>query len=481
MPVIRVRRSTVIDAPVQAVWEVLRDFNGHAAWHPAIADSAIEDGAAADAIGCIRRFRLREGGGVLREQLLWLDDRARAFGYCLLSGPLPLHDYVATVRLRPVTDRGGTFWTWESRFRVPDGEAERLAALVGEGIYQTGFDAVRRLLRAAPAPSAVSSTSGAIVVARHGGPEVLTWTELAVRAPGPGEVRLRHTAIGVNFIDIYARTGRFRLIDPPAVPGMEAAGVVQEVGSGVHGLRPGDRVGYACAPAGAYASERTMAADLLVPLPDDLDDITAAAVLLKGMTAEFLLHRVHRVSAGETVLVHAAAGGTGLLLCQWASALGATVIGTVSTEAKASLARAQGCAHVIVTSAEDFVARIADITAGRGCDVVYDGIGQDSFLRSYAALAVCGHLVSFGQASGDLQPVDIGGFAAKSATVSRPNFGHYTDTPAKLAAATSRLFAALRLGQIRVARPRTLALRDAAEAHRALEARETTGATVLIP
>ncbi len=484
MTVVAVRRSTVLDAPLAEVWAVLRDFNGHAEWHPAIAESTIEDGRPADAVGCVRRFRLRNGGGVLREQLLWFDDGAHGFGYCLLAGPLPLRDYVATVRLRPVTDGGGTFWTWESRFRAPADEAVRLAELVGEGIYQAGFAALRRRLARAPGSAAAgrgSGRSGAIVVSRYGGPEVLTWTERPVPAPGPGEVRLRHTAIGVNFIDIYTRSGAFRLLDPPAVPGMEAAGVVLDVGPGVPGLGPGDRVGYACAPPGAYAAERTMRAELLLQLPDTLDDITAAAVLLKGLTAEFLLHRVHRLVPGETVLVHAAAGGTGLLVSQWASALGATVIGVVSTEDKARLARAHGCAHVVVTRAGDFIGQVSEITGGRGCDVVYDGVGRATFLQSYQALAPCGHLVSFGQASGTIEPVDIAGFAAKSATVSRPNFEHYTDTRTKLLPAADRLFAALRLGVLRVAPPRQVALQAAAAAHQALERRETTGATVLIP
>ncbi len=478
---VSVRRGTVIAAPIDAVWDVVRDFNGHARWHPSIAESVIEDGRRSDEIGCVRRFRLRDGDGVLREQLLWLNDRDHAYSYCILASPLPLQHYVATVRLRPITDGGGTFVTWESRFRAPAEQADRLATLVGDGIYQAGFDALRRLLRAAPMPVQHSGTAGAIIVSAYGGPEVLRWTELSVPAPAPGDVRLRHTAIGVNFIDVYTRTGYFRLLTPPAVPGMEAAGVVLEAGAGVHGFRPGDRVGYACAPVGAYATERTMPADLLVPLPDDIDDATAAAVLLKGMTAEFLLHRVHQIRQGETVLVHAAAGGTGILLAQWASALGATVIGVVSTEDKARVARAHGCAHVILTAAEDFVARTEKITGGRGCDVVYDGVGRDTFARSLAALAPCGHLVSFGQASGGIEPADISGWAAKSATVSRPNFGHYTDTPAKVIASTDRLFSAIRLGVLRLPRPTRLPLREAAAAHRALEGRGTTGATVLIP
>jgi NADPH:quinone reductase-like Zn-dependent oxidoreductase len=487
---ITVRRSAVIEAPIENVWAVLRDFNSHAAWHPEVAQSRIEGDLPSDVVGCARRFRLRDGSE-LREQLLWLSDREHAFRYCILASPVPLNDYVATVRLRPVTDGGGTFCTWEGQFRTPAEQESQLASLVGERIYAAGFDALRRYpalpvrvsVSPTPAPryAPASGTAGAIVVTRHGGPEVLAWREVPVPAPGPGEVRIRHTAIGVNFIDIYARTGYFSLIEPPGVPGMEAAGVVLAIGEGVTHLRPGDRVAYACMPPGAYTTERTMPAALVVGLPDDIADELAASVLLKGLTAEFLLHRVHRVAEGETVLVHAAAGGTGLLLAQWASALGATVIGTVSTDEKGRLALAHGCAHAIVVSGEDFVSRVMALTDGRGVDVVYDGVGKDTFLGSYEALATCGHLVSFGQASGSIPPADIAGFAGKSATVSRPNFSHYTGTRIEVAGGANRLFQALRRGLIRVPPPRRVALRDAAEAHRALEARETTGATILVP
>jgi len=302
-----------------------------------------------------------------------------------------------------------------------------------------------------------------------------------VPPPGPGEVRLRHTAIGLNYIDVYCRTGYFRLAEPPAPLGMEAAGVVTDVGEGVVGLSPRDRVAYACPPLGAYAEVRTMKAELLAPLPEDIDDETAAGGLLKGMTAEFLLHRVHRLRDGETVLVHAAAGGVGLLLCQWAAHLGAIVIGTVGSEEKAGLARRHGCAYPIIYSREDFTARVMEITEGRGADVVYDAVGQATFMKSYEALAVRGHLVSFGQASGPIEPIDIGAFAAKSAKVSRPNFGHYTSTPAEVTAITERLFEAMRRGIVRVQVNQRFPLRDAAMAHRELEARRTTGATVLLP
>jgi NADPH:quinone reductase-like Zn-dependent oxidoreductase len=333
-----------------------------------------------------------------------------------------------------------------------------------------------------PAPTPGQSlTANAIVIDAYGGPDVLQVRAVAVPAPGPGEVRLRHTAIGVNYIDVYARTGYYPLIAPPGIPGMEAAGIVQDVGPGVSGLRPGDRVAYACAPTGAYAELRTMQADLIVRLPDSVSDRLAAAVMLKGMSAEFLLHRVHAVEAGDTILVHAAAGGVGQLLCQWASHLGATVIGTVGSPEKAAVARAAGCAHPIVYTETDFVAAVAELTAGRGCDVVYDAVGADTFMKSYAALALRGHLVSYGQASGPIPPIDIAAFAGKSAQVSRPNFGHYTGTPGEVRAICDRLFRALAEGIIRPEIGQEFPLRAAAEAHRALEGRRTVGSTILIP
>jgi NADPH:quinone reductase-like Zn-dependent oxidoreductase len=495
---VEVRRSTVIDAPVDAVWTVLRDFNGHDRWHPAVAESVIEDGRRADEVGCVRRFRLTAGGQI-REQLLRLSDEERSMTYCILEAPVPLIDYVATLRLTPVTDGARTFWDWRSTFRTPPGEADAMVAMVGGAIYEGGFAAIkahfgqaaasvaprRPTMRPPPAaPRIVGSApleGNAVMVERFGGPEVLRWERAAAPPPGPGEVRLRHDAIGLNYIDVYTRTGYYPLIEPPGIPGMEAAGTILDVGPGVHGLLPGDRVAYACPPPGAYAEVRTMAADLLVLLPDDLDEERAAAVLLKGMSAEFLLHRVHRVREGDTILVHAAAGGVGQLLCQWARAIGATVIGTVGSTEKARIARAHGCAYPIVYTEEDFVAKAMEITGGRGCDVVYDAVGADTFMRSYEALAVRGHLVSFGQASGPIPPIDIAGFVLKSAMVSRPNFGHYTGTAAEVRAITDRLFDALRRGILTVEIAQRFPLREAASAHRALEARRTTGSTILVP
>jgi len=491
---IQVRRSTIIDAPVDEVWAILRDFNGHERWHPAVAESRIEEGRAPDEAGCVRRFKLTDGGE-LREQLLTLSDRDRRFSYCILEAPMPLIDYVANVSLKPVTDGNRTYWEWSSTFAAPEDRADALAKLVGEGIYEAGFSAVRamfgqtatngtsapRTARVTPMGDHRPLDGGAMVIERYGGPEVLRWQRSTAMPPGPGEVRLRHTAIGLNYIDVYTRTGYYPLIQPPGIPGMEAAGIVLDVGPGVHGLLPGDRVAYACPPPGAYCETRTMKADLIVPLPDEIADRTAAAVMLKGMSAEFLLHRVAQVKEGDTILVHAAAGGVGQLLSQWARHLGATVIGTVGSLDKAKIARAAGCAYPILYRETDFVERVLEITEGRGCNVVYDAVGADTFLKSYEALAMRGHLVSYGQASGPIPPVDIAAFVGKSATVSRPNFGHYTGTPAEVRSITDRLFRALSTGVLQVEIAQEFALRDAAEAHRALESRRTTGSTILIP
>jgi NADPH:quinone reductase-like Zn-dependent oxidoreductase len=491
--VVAVRRSTVIDAPIDQVWAILRDFNGHERWHPAVAESRIEEGRAGDEAGCVRRFKLTDGAE-LREQLLRMSDRDHSFSYCILESPIPLIDYVATVNLKPVTDGDRTYWEWSSNFAAPEGRENELAELVGDGIYEAGFGAIQAMFgqvatpRSMPRRQTVATQAdgrpldgGAVVIERYGGPEVLRWERSTAMPPGPGEVRLRHTAIGLNYIDDYARTGYYPQIEPPGEPGMEAAGVVLDIGPGVHTLMPGDRVAYACPPCGAYAEVRTMAADLVVPLPDHVSDRLAAAVMLKGMSAEFLLHRVHEVREGDTILVHAAAGGVGQLLCQWARHLGATVIGTVGSQDKAKIARAAGCAYPIVYTESDFVARVLEITEDRGCDVVYDAVGADTFMKSYEALAVRGHLVSFGQASGPIPSVDIAAFVGKSAKVSRPNFGHYTGTANEVRSITDRLFRALERGVLQVEIGQEYPLREAAEAHRALESRRTTGSTVLIP
>ena len=497
---VTVRRSTVIDAPVSAVWRVLRDFNGHDRWHPVVARSALEEASRTDQVGAVRSFQLASGEH-LREKLLSLSDKDHSFRYAIVESEVPLGNYVAEVSLKPVTDGDRTFWSWSSKFDAPAGREDELARLVAEGVYDAGFRAVRERVetrsgpRPAPLPgyapgsrpaSAPASTAGvlegtAMVIDRYGGPGELHPAPVAAPPPGPGQVRLRQSAIGVNFIDIYCRTGYFDLLEPPGAPGMEAAGEVVDVGEGVRHLAPGQRVAYACPPVGAYATVRTMDAALVMPLPDFIDEVTAAAGLLKGMSAEFLLHRVHPLQRGETVLVFAPAGGVGRLLCQWASYLGATVIGATSSEEKARSARAAGAHHVILPGRASLEEQVRGLTGGRGVDVVYDAVGRDSFAHSVAALAPRGHLVSYGQASGDIGSWDIGSLAAKSLTVSRPNYVHYTDTPDKVQAISERLFDAISRRIIRIEVGQRFRLSEAAEAHRALEGRRTTGSVVLIP
>ena len=493
---VQVVRSTVIDAPVSAVWELLRDFNGHDRWHPIVRRSMLEEAKRTDQIGCVRNFDLEDGANV-RERLISLSDSEYRFRYTIVEADIPLQDYVAEVHLRPVTDGDRTFWRWSSSFNTPPGHEAELAALVATEVYEAGFEAIRRRVErpsagqgshrreAAPAaahPVGSARIAGtAIVIDRHGSAGELRAAPTEAPPPGPGQVRLHQTVIGVNFIDVYCRTGYLNLLKPPGVPGLEAAGIVVDVGPEVRHLAPGQRVAYACTPLGAYASVRTMEAVLVIPLPDHIGDELAAAGLLKGVTAEFLLHRVHAVAPGETVLVYAPAGGVGRILCQWANRLGATVIGATSTDEKARVARAAGAHHVIVPGETSLEEQVRDLTGGHGADVVYDAVGKDSFAHSIAALAERGHLVSFGQASGDIGPQDIGMLAEKSATLSRPNYVHYTNTPEKFRASAKRLFDAIERRIVTIEIGQRFDLQNAAAAHRALESRATTGSTVLIP
>jgi NADPH2:quinone reductase len=310
----------------------------------------------------------------------------------------------------------------------------------------------------------------------------MQWEDVNIGDPTAGEVRLRHTAIGLNFIDIYFRAGIYPSPQLPFVPGLEGAGVIESIGEGVDGFDVGDRVAYASPPLGAYAESRLMLAGRLVKLPDDIDDRVAAAMMLKGMTAHYLLHRIFKAGPGTTILLHAAAGGVGLIACQWAKYLGATVIGTVGSDEKAELACSHGCDHAILYREEDFVARVREITDGEGVDVVYDSVGKDTFLKSLDCLKPMGMLALFGQSSGAVEPFDLGLLAAKgSLFVTRPSLMTYVDKRGDLENTAEEMFQVIRDGivnaDIRQERP----LSEAAAAHVDLESRRTTGATLLIP
>jgi NADPH:quinone reductase-like Zn-dependent oxidoreductase/uncharacterized protein YndB with AHSA1/START domain len=480
-------RSTVIDAPIARVWAVLRDFNSHDEWHDVVADSRIEGDERSDQVGCVRSFLLKDGNRI-REQLLALSDSEYKSTYCIVEATVPLLRYVATVTLKPVTDGDRTFWHWESTFATPPGRERELREMVARDVYEAGFANLRRHLRdggdrrgpqGATMPSALPLPARLSVVKRYGGAEVLQPEDGEAVAPAAGEVRIRQRAIGVNYFDVYLRKGWIPSLLPlPGVPGMEAAGTVIDVGANVNSLLPGDRVAYLGPAPGAYCSVRTVPAEWVVRLPASVEDETAAAMLLKGITADFLLRDLGHVGAGTRLLVHAAAGGVGLLVCAWARRLGAIVLGTVSSEEKARVAREYGCAHPIVTRDHHFAESVQ--AQFGGADVVIDGIGDAAREENFAALARRGHWISLGQASGALQPISAERLAHKSITFSRPVVFDYVGTNASLAARAQRVWDALDDGTLRAPPIERHALGAAAEAHARLESRRSTGALILI-
>jgi NADPH:quinone reductase len=314
-----------------------------------------------------------------------------------------------------------------------------------------------------------------------GGPEVLQWQEVALDPPAAGEARIRHHSIGLNYIDTYHRSGLYPVTLPSGI-GLEGAGVVEAVGEGVSEFAVGDRVAYAGPPIGSYAEERNLPASRLVQLPAALSFEQGAAMMLQGLTAQYLLRRTYRVQAGDTILIHAAAGGVGLIVCQWAKALGATVIGTVGSDEKAALARAHGCDHPIIYTRENFVERVREITAGAGVTVVYDSIGKDTFMASLDCLRPLGMMVLFGAASGPAPSIDCQVLAQKgSLFLTRPTLFTYVAQRKDLLAMAAELFEVVETGKVKIEVNQRYALRDAAQAHRDLEARRTTGSTILLP
>jgi NADPH2:quinone reductase len=321
----------------------------------------------------------------------------------------------------------------------------------------------------------------AIRFERAGGPEVMQWVEVEVGNPGPGEVRVQQHAVGLNYIDVYFRNGHYPLPLPGGI-GMEAAGVVTATGAGVSQFKTGDRVAYVARPPGSYAEERVLSADKLVKLPDAISFDDAASAMLKGLTAQYLLRRTYRVQPGETILIHAAAGGVGLFVCQWAKALGATVIGTVGSDEKAELAKAHGCDHPIVYTRENFSERVKEITGGAGVPVVYDSIGKDTCKGSFDCLAPLGYFVSFGSSSGPLPPVESSELANRgSLFFTRPTLFTHIGKREWLDTMAAELFNVIASGKVKTNVRQRYALKDAVAAHRDLEARKTTGSTILIP
>ncbi|XP_014494169.1 uncharacterized protein LOC106756307 [Vigna radiata var. radiata] len=321
----------------------------------------------------------------------------------------------------------------------------------------------------------------AIRVHQLGGPQVLKWEDVEIGDPKEGEVRLRNKAVGVNFIDVYFRTGVYKVPSLPYTPGVEGVGVVTAVGVGVTDIQVGETVAYSCQPLGSYAEEHILPAKYLVPLPPSIDPIIGASIMSKGLTTRYLLLQCFKVEPGHTILVHAAAGGVGSLLCQWANSLGATVIGTVSNKMKAAQAKEDGCHHVIIYTEEDFVDRVNEITSGNGVEVVYDSVGKDTFEGSLACLKLRGYMVSFGQSSGTPDPVPLSSLATKSLFLTRPTLKHYNVTRDELLEAAGDLFAKVSSGVLKVRVTDTYPLSEAARAHEDLQNRKTTGSVVLLP
>ncbi len=488
----RITRSTIIDAPIERVWAVLRDFNSHDQWHDAVETSRIEGGERSDQVGCVRSFTLRDGNRI-REQLLTLSDTEHKSTYCIVEATVPLQRYVATVTLKRVTDGNRTFWHWQSTFATPPGRERELCEMVAHGVYETGFENLRAHLRtggdqrapglASSMPTGLVMPTRRVVVPRYGDADVLTVEDSQVAAPGEGEVRIQQRAIGVNFIDIYLRRGWVPSLLPvaagaPGVLGMEAAGTVVDIGRNVNGLLPGDRVAYLGPRPGAYCGLRNVPADWVVRLPTEVSDDVAAALLLKGVTADYLLHDLARIGPGTRLLVHAAAGGVGLLVCAWARPLGAVVLGTVSSDEKARVAREHGCEHVIVTRDYRFADAVQE--ACGGADVVIDGLGDVARDENLAALARRGHWISLGQAGGPLSPLPPDALIAKSLSFSRPVVFDYVATRAQLAERAQRVWRALADGAIKPPTIERHPLERAMHAHARLESRGTIGPLILL-
>jgi NADPH:quinone reductase len=484
----KIVRSTVIDAPIERVWEVLRDFNSHDRWHPAIASSSIEGGERSDQVGCVRSFRLTDGNHI-REQLIALSDVDHVSTYCILQSTVPLERYVATVTLKRITDGNRTLWHWESSFAAPPDQARALLEMVAKGVYEAGFEGLRRYLLGSGSGGAGASSgvsmravpvaSRQMQMARFGDATVLELRTVQAPAPAAGQVRIAQRAIGVNFFDIYVRRGGVPgMVTLPSSLGMEAVGTVLDVGEGVGGLLPGDRVAYLCPQPGAYCSVRSVSSEHVIRLPAAVDDVSAAAMLLKGITADYVLRDLGRVQRGKRILVHAAAGGLGLLLCAWAKSMGATVLGTVSSESKARVAREYGCEHVIVTSDYQFADAVQRQVGA--VNVIVDGLGDAARSENMLAIAPMGHWISLGQASGPLASISPDWLTQKSVTLSRPVVFHYTATQQALAERAARVWAALETGALKRPVIEEYSLSAAAQAHERLESRKSVGALVLI-
>jgi NADPH:quinone reductase len=492
---IRLIRSAVIQASIDRVWAVLRDFNSHERWHPAVTRSQMENDFDGDVVGGVRRFSLTDGAE-LREQLLHHSDRDTTISYSILDSPLPLLDYVATIRLKPVTDGNHTFWDWRVQFRAPADRAAALENMVGRQICEAGFTGLRRFLdqQSAPptAPSGKTDTavpvaaamgepmpSRAVVLTVPGGPEVMSLRDVTVPAPAGRQVRIRQTAIAVNIIDLHQRRGIAAGVDLPGTPGLEGVGEIIDVGEQVNGLFPGDRVAYMSRTPGAYADIRCVDADACIPLPDGVSD-SEAATLLKGVTTGLLLSRVFRAARGAVILIEVVSGGMGHLLSQWAHSMDLTVIGTVSTAENARFSRDRGCGHpIVVSDGNQLAAEVMRITNGRGVDYWVHS-GAHGFDDAIAGLARCGHCSIIDHHDGQSLRLDLSRLKPRSLTVSAVDSFDYLDDRLYLQRLAQHYFTKIQHRTI-IPAIETFPLDQVADAHARIEARQTMGAVVLTP
>lgn len=483
-------RSAVIDAPIDRVWAVLRDFNSHDQWHPAVVRSQMENDLDGDVVSGVRRFSFADGAE-LREQLLHHSDRDCTLIYSILDSSLPLLDYVATIRLRPVTDGDQTFWDWRSQFRVPDDRAAELESLVGRQVYEAGFTGLRTFLAEQAPPDKtdtemVTASAGehlpspVVMVTGTGGREVFSLSDVMVPVPTDRQVRLRQTAIAVNRLDLTHHRGISADVDLPWTPGVEGVGKIIDVGEQVNGLFPGDRVAYLIRTSGAYADIRCIDASACIPLPDGVSDIEAST-LLKGVTAGILLSRVFRAAPGATILIQAVSGGVGHLLSQWAKSLDLTVIGTVSTIEKAKFSRDRGCDHpIVVSDGRHLAADVMRITNGRGVDYWVHSSGAQGLDEAVACMSRCGHCAVIGDSGEQSIPLDVNQLKQRSLTVSAPDCFDYFDDQAYLQRLAHQLFVKI-LQRTIIPEVETFPLSQVSDAHHRIEARQTMGTVVLIP
>ncbi len=485
----RVVRSSIIDAPIERVWSILRDFNSHDQWHSVVAESVIEDNQNSDRVGCVRNFILADGNHI-REMLISLSDKDYISTYTIVEATVPLMRYVATVSLKPVTDGNRTFWHWSSSFEAPPGMEAQLRDMVAHGVYEAGFSNLKNFLssgqilgrakelKSQPVVTGIPIAANAIRVRDYGKASVMQYETVSVPPPSEGEVRIRQTSIGINYLDIYLRKGWIPEFLPlPGTPGMEAAGEVMDVGPGVTSLLPGDRIVYMCPMPGSYASVRNVPVSFTTRIPPGVSDQVAAALLLKGVTADYLIRDLGHVKQGTRLLVHAAAGGVGQIVSAWANSLGALVIGTVSSQDKAKIAREHGCHHVIVGRNYQFSDAVHHIC--EGVDVLIDGLGDAARDENFAALAKCGHWISLGQATGAINEISPHWLIQKSLSFSRPVAFDYVATHDKLNERAQRIWRALSEGVIKNPQYEEFDLKDAYLAHEKLESRLSTGSLLL--